>query len=149
MLIRSLDALTPRMQGLAAKALEAMQSDPELRRMGCADILVNESFRELSTQLIYWMRGRMMDPADVQAAYKRAWGWQPSPEECRKVITWTLESKHLTGNAIDFVPSKTGKDYWWTAPKEVWQRMGEIGKQCGLKWGGDWKGREDVPHFEL
>jgi hypothetical protein len=149
MLIRTLEALKPKMMELSTAAIAAMRNDLELKRLGVTDILINETFRELSTQLIYWMRGRMQDPADVQTAYTRAWGWTPTLAECRQKITWTLDSKHLQGVAIDLVPSRDGKSFWWNAPREVWDRMGTIGKQCGLKWGGDWKGREDTPHFEI
>ena len=149
MLIRSLETLKPRMENLAVVAIEEIKNDRELRKLGVTEILVNETFRELSTQLVYWMRGRMKDPQDVQAAYKRVWGWTPTLDECSQSITWTLDSKHLQGLAIDLVPSRDGKTFWWNAPKEVWDRMGTIGKQCGLKWGGDWKGRADTPHFEL
>lgn len=149
MLIKSLDKLTPRMKNLATMAIDEMKNDQKLKDFGVVDIIINESFRELSTQLVYWMRGRMNNFDDIRAAYKKAFGWHPTTEECAKKITWTLDSKHMEGNAIDLVPSRGRGDHWWTAPKEVWERMGEIGINCGLKWGGDWKGRADVPHFEV
>jgi len=31
----------------------------------------------------------------------------------------------------------------------LYAKAGEIGKQLGLEWGGDWPGIEDQPHFQL
>ena len=31
----------------------------------------------------------------------------------------------------------------------LYAKAGEIGKQLGLEWGGDWTGIEDQPHFQL
>ena len=126
-----------------------MNSDEKLKQLGVYNVLVSEARRELSTQLVYWMRGRSIDFADVQAAYFKTLGWKPSPSECMMKNTWTLESKHLIGMAVDLCPTKDGKNLWWGAPAGVWARMGEIGKACGLKWGGDWKDKLDTPHFEL
>jgi peptidoglycan L-alanyl-D-glutamate endopeptidase CwlK len=31
----------------------------------------------------------------------------------------------------------------------LYAKAGEIGRSLGLDWGGDWKGFEDPPHFQL
>ena len=31
----------------------------------------------------------------------------------------------------------------------LYAKAGEIGKELGLEWGGDWTGIEDQPHFQL
>ena len=36
----------------------------------------------------------------------------------------------------------------WNTVHSCWHRIGEIGKELGLVWGGNWKQR-DMPHFEL
>jgi hypothetical protein len=36
----------------------------------------------------------------------------------------------------------------WDAPKSDWERLGKIGKEHGLQWGGDWKD-PDCAHFQL
>jgi peptidoglycan L-alanyl-D-glutamate endopeptidase CwlK len=62
-----------------------------------------------------------------------------------KIVTNTRNSVHLTGNAFDF--SFSGKDPY---PDNFdWSILGRIGKQVGLKWGGDFKSFRDVLHFEL
>lgn len=71
-----------------------------------------------------------------------------------KGVSWTLSSKHLTGDAIDICPYETyalhGPDKLrWKEDDPVWDRIGEIGQQLGLKWGVIRKGmRIDKGHFE-
>jgi len=49
-----------------------------------------------------------------------------------------------TGNGIDDDPTDDKTD-----SLEAWQRVGDIGKSCGLRWAGDWpKGKREFPHFE-
>lgn len=129
----------------AKSTLDAMFDDEKLKKLGVSGIEISETRRELSVQMAYYSRGRMA-VEDVKAMYKAAGLYDISSEEAKSCNTWTLESKHLLGLAVDFVPMKNGK-YWWNAPNEVWERMGEIGRSYGMKWGGDWRNR-DCPHFE-
>lgn len=142
-----LDGLSPKFGARVSAALAEMRADRELARLGVRTIIVVEGLRELSTQMAYYSRGRMKT-ADVQAMFAAARLWKLSDTEAQTRVTWTLKSKHLDGLAVDLAPSKDGKTIWWSAPKEVWQRMGAIGKQFGLTWGGDWKDTPDSPHFE-
>ena len=57
------------------------------------------------------------------------------------------QSAHNFGCAIDIVPLKDGAADW-NAPASVWHRLGEIGKSCGLVWGGEFHSIKDLPHFE-
>lgn len=68
-------------------------------------------------------------------------------------VSWTLRSKHLTGDAIDIAPFETfmlhGPDkIRWEETDAAWQRLGEIGESLGLIWGGRWR-QKDLGHFEL
>ena len=82
-----------------------------------------------------------------------------TPEEQQanvaKGVSWTLKSKHLTGDAIDICPYETyalaGPDKLrWDEADPVWQRIGQIGETIGLKWGVVKRGmRIDLGHFEL
>lgn len=56
-------------------------------------------------------------------------------------------SAHNFRRAFDVVPLKDGKP-WWTAPEAAWQKIGKIGQDCGLEWGGAWKSFKDRPHFQ-
>ena len=69
---------------------------------------------------------------------------QPYP-----VVTWTRESKHITGDAFDVAPYPLD----WNDTEGFIMLAGVIlaaAKLEGvkLKWGGSWKSR-DLPHFEL
>ena len=130
----------------AKNAWDEMKASKKLKALGVETIAISETRRSLSVQMAYYSRGRM-DPADVKRMYSAAGLYDISEEESKKKNTNTLYSNHLSGKAIDFVPVKDGK-YWWNAPKEVWEAMGEIGEKNGLKWGGRWKDFPDSPHFE-
>jgi len=60
------------------------------------------------------------------------------------IITWTLDSRHLTGRAfdIDFVGIDASQ-----VPAVWWDLAGRIGEWLGLRWGGRW-GVRDLRHFE-
>ena len=67
--------------------------------------------------------------------------------------SWTVRSKHLDGDAIDVCPFKewqlNGPDkLQWNSDDPVWQRIGKIGEDLGLRWGGRWTVK-DMGHFEL
>jgi peptidoglycan L-alanyl-D-glutamate endopeptidase CwlK len=74
-------------------------------------------------------------------------------ENIRRGVSWTRNSKHLTGEAIDIAPYDEyrlhGPDkLQWNAEDPVWQKIGEIGESLELTWGGRWRVR-DMGHFEL
>ena len=59
----------------------------------------------------------------------------------KKCVTWTLESKHLTGDAFDFVIMFAGKPDWNMEHKDLWSKAVEIGKLLGLKQAVNKKGQ--------
>ena len=61
-----------------------------------------------------------------------------------KIVTWTMNSDHLTGKAFDIV-EWNGEINW----DSDWEYLGKLGKECGLKWGGDWEKTPDYPHFYI
>lgn len=65
-----------------------------------------------------------------------------------KGVSWTLDSRHLTGDAIDLAPVAVLKEKNWAPDHPDWLVIGEIGEKLGLIWGGRWKHR-DMGHFEL
>lgn len=78
-----------------------------------------------------------------------------------KVVTWTLDSKHITGDAVDVVPLVNNNIPWndtllfITMGKTILQVADDLGIK--MRWGYDWdrdgivmeKGEHDGPHFEL
>ena len=73
-------------------------------------------------------------------------------QNIKRGVSWTKNSKHLTGDAIDVCPfdewALSGSDkLQWNTEHPVWQQMGKIGESLGLTWGGRWEQR-DMGHFE-
>jgi peptidoglycan L-alanyl-D-glutamate endopeptidase CwlK len=64
----------------------------------------------------------------------------------------TLNSKHLTGRAVDLWVLKDGKVTW---EKDAYDNLAPFVKQAAkeleinIRWGGDFKGFFDGPHYEL
>lgn len=65
----------------------------------------------------------------------------------------TLNSRHLTGHAVDIVPLVNGSIPWhdWSAFESVSKAMKQAAYQLGvsMNWGGDWVSFRDGPHYEL
>ena len=75
-------------------------------------------------------------------------------ELVKKGKSKTLNSRHLSGNAIDIAPidPKTGKGKFdRTLALEIATAFYQAAQNQGAKieWGGTWKNFEDIPHFEL
>lgn len=64
----------------------------------------------------------------------------------------TLNSRHLTGHAVDLMAYVGGAGRWdWPLYYKLADAMKAAAKQLGIPivWGGDWKKFPDGPHFEL
>lgn len=65
----------------------------------------------------------------------------------------TMNSRHLTGHAVDIVPIGPNKKAAFDWP--LYNRLGPAVKEAAARegvaivWGGDWKSFKDGPHFEL
>lgn len=68
-----------------------------------------------------------------------------------KGATTTMNSRHLTGHAVDIVPWLGGIRWDWP----LYHRLSAIVKQAGdiekvqIEWGGDWRSFKDGPHWQL
>ena len=64
----------------------------------------------------------------------------------------TLNSRHLTGHAVDLMAWVDGKGSWdWPHYHKIAQAMKEAAEEQGVElvWGGDWTKFPDGPHFQL
>lgn len=147
MIHKKISDLQFQVQQYFSQAFQKMNENEKLKELGVESVAINETLRDLTTQMAYFVRGRM-DVKYVKQFYAAAGLYEIGDIEARTVCTNTLRSNHMSGRAVDFVPVKNGRP-WWNAPKEVWEIMGEIGEACGLKWGGRWKELADTPHFEM
>lgn len=63
----------------------------------------------------------------------------------------TLNSRHLTGHAVDLVAYVDGVSWDWAQYHKIAKAMKAAAKEnnVDLEWGGDWKSFKDGPHFQL
>lgn len=66
--------------------------------------------------------------------------------------TRTLNSRHLTGHAVDLAATVSGQVRWdWPLYHDLAAAMKAAASELGVPivWGGDWKTFRDGPHYEL
>lgn len=61
----------------------------------------------------------------------------------------TLNSRHLTGHAVDLVPYPVSWDWEYFYPIADAMKQAAKELEVDLEWGGDWKSFKDGPHFQL
>ena len=61
----------------------------------------------------------------------------------------TMNSRHLTGHAVDLAPWPITWDWEYFYP--IAEAMKDASDEVGvpIEWGGDWKSFPDGPHFQL
>ena len=117
---RNLEDLHPTVANLARRFID-------LARTEGIEILVTSTLRTFDEQAELYAQGRTLPG-------KRVTNAKPG------------ESWHNFGLAFDVVPLLNGKAVW-NSP--FWGRIGELGKNVGLLWGGDFTSLKDLPHFEF
>ena len=74
-------------------------------------------------------------------------------ERQRKLVatgkSTTLNSRHLTGHAVDLVPYPVSWDWEYFYPIADAMKQAAKELKVDLEWGGDWKSFKDGPHFQL
>lgn len=108
-------------------ATMAMMHLQECREEGI-DLLVTCTYRDNEAQEALYAQGRTKPGSRVT----KARGGQ---------------SIHNYRLAYDVVPLINGKPVW-DSKDPIWQKVGDIGKKCGLEWAGDWKSFKEYPHFQ-
>lgn len=64
----------------------------------------------------------------------------------------TLNSRHITGHAVDVAALVDGKIRWdWPLYAKIAEAVKAAANELNVKivWGGDWRSFKDGPHFEL
>ncbi len=79
-----------------------------------------------------------------------------TPERQRVLVkagaSRTLNSRHLTGHAVDVAALVDGKVRWdWPLYPRIAEAVRKAAAKRGVAvvWGGDWPRLRDGPHFEL
>lgn len=71
-----------------------------------------------------------------------------------KGVSQTLNSRHITGHAVDIIPYPIPND-WSRYKKSQWTKIEKAMKQAAkelnvpIQWGGNWKSLVDKPHWQL
>lgn len=69
-----------------------------------------------------------------------------------KGATTTLESRHLTGHAVDLVAYLDGEVSWHFPLYDqiaAAMKLAAVEEGVPIEWGGDWVSFKDGPHFQL
>lgn len=116
---RSISRLDPRIQPLVVSLLDKFNS---LNNDGWV-AFITDGFRTAQEQDDLYAQGRT----------------KPGP-----IVTYTRQSNHELGLAIDIAFQKEGK---LSYAQIHYDKLVPIAKRLGFSWGGDWK-QADKPHFE-
>lgn len=97
--------------------------------------------------------------SDINALRKKAGLPNITQSEANSKVTWTMNSKHITGlirtksDAFDLVITD-GTHVLWDIKVDTnknklsdYEELGKLAKECGIKWGGTFS-TPDYPHFE-
>ena len=117
---RNLEDLDPLVAGKAQQLVQ-------LAAVEGIEILVTSTLRTFEEQADLFAIGRTK-PGDIVTNAEPGKSW------------------HNFGLAFDVVPLVNGKAVF---DSPFWNRIGELGKQVGLTWGGDFHSFKDKPHFEF
>lgn len=119
---RSVDDLNPKTRQMALNMLLACQNQG-------ITLLITSTFRDAAAQDALYAQGRTK-PGKVVTKAKAGFSW------------------HNFRCAFDICPKdKFGKLIW--EDRALYAKIGQIGKSCGLEWGGDWVSFKDYPHFQF
>lgn len=118
---RSLDDLVP-------AARDKVEDFLALCKHAGIDILVTSTYRDMESQNALYAQGRTA-PGKIVTNAKAG------------------DSFHNWRCAVDVVPLVNGKPDW-DGSHPIWKQVGELGKQAGLEWAGEWKSFKELAHFQ-
>ena len=116
---RKIEDLHPHVASLCRKFIE------QCKEAG-VDVLVTSTYRDHESQNALYSQGRTA-PGKIVTKAKGG------------------QSFHNHKVAFDVVPLVNGKAIW--NDEGLWRKIGQIGQEVGLEWGGNWK-FQDKPHFQ-
>jgi hypothetical protein len=135
---RDLSKLTPEMKEKVERFLQKCEERG-------FEVFISEGWRDKARQLYLWSFGRHLTPTfEVSVLGYDHPEIEGHPE--KKQVTQTLQSNHMTGNAVDI--AFKGEELY---PKDmrVWNEVYDIAEECGLTSLYRRTGYKDLPHLEL
>lgn len=118
---RNLDDLLPQVKERVEAFLKAAED-------AGIDLLVTSTYRDEESQNALYAQGRTA-PGRIVTNAKAG------------------QSFHNYRCAVDVVPLVNGKPVWDTS-YQVWQTIGNLGKEAGLEWAGEWHTFKEMAHFQ-
>ena len=110
-----------------------------------------EGRRSVATQRAYFAQGReSFEEVNRLRAAAGLWLYT-NPNAQLRIITWTMQSKHIDGLAIDVLPvDGRGNPTWDLAHfRREFEIIRNCGRSVGLICGADWAATPDWPHYEI
>lgn len=123
MIINTITTLTDKMRERVEPLLEELKVE-------LPNIFVFETYRTKYRQAQLYGLGRTYGQMMWAYPYNPAYWKLAQPLVARR--TWTIYSKHMIGEAVDFAFKIDGKTTWSVKQKH-WDKLVEIGKKYGLK----------------
>ncbi|MBX2963176.1 MAG: M15 family metallopeptidase [Cyclobacteriaceae bacterium] len=103
-------------------------------------------FRDRVVRLIYQCKQKGIELAIVETFRTHAKQDEYKTMGKKYTRSGAGKSKHQYGLAVDLVPIVNGQPEWHN--RALWRKIGIIGEQLGLRWGGRWRSLYDPGHFE-
>lgn len=134
--LTTLQGVDPRLQAVVKRAIEITE----------VDFVVVQGRRTVAQQSALYGKGR------TRAECIKA-GCPPEyadPQE--KKVTWSMNSNHLSGRAVDLAAYVRGDISWdvrYYAKIARAMKEAAADHSVDLVWGGDWVSNKDYPHFEI
>ena len=143
--IRMLGELDQRAQFTFENFLHRLDAD-----MGDDQYIVFEGRRTKAVQTAYFAQGRQ-PLEEVNRLRQLAGLWLIRSEKDNRTITWTMNSRHIEGLAMDVLPvDGKGNPTWDLAHfRSRFETILICGRAAGLICGADWTPNTDWPHYEL
>ncbi len=139
---RSLADLLPPARDRFLDFLEACARDPWMVQNGIT-VIMTSTYRDGQSQNELYAQGRTKPGKIVTNARG---GDSIHQYKCAGDVLPLRHGKPVwgtEGDGIDDDPTDDDKD-----DLEVWQRVGALGKACGLEWAGEWKKFKEFAHFQ-
>jgi hypothetical protein len=142
--VKKLEGLSSAAQPVFREFLKLLDAD-----LGDERYVVFEGRRTAAVQEAYYAQGRE-SLEDVNKKRAAAGLFLLRSEKDNYPITWTLQSKHIDGLAMDVVPADgRGNPSWDLAHyRKTFEIIRDCGKKAGLMCGADWNA-PDWPHYEI
>jgi hypothetical protein len=139
--------LDPRVQPIFKDFLRRLDAT-----LGDDQYIIFEGRRTIAVQQAYFAQGRQ-PLEEVNRLRQIAGLWLLRSENDNKnPITWTMDSKHINGLAVDVLPVNGAGNPTWdlTHFRLPFETIRDCGKMAGLICGADWASpHTDWPHYEF